>query len=171
VLAACERHTGHRPTVAEQQAATVENYLALRRLAPDLPIVPTVQGDTYEQYMACADLFAAAGVDLARAPVVGVGSLVGRPAEQIERIGAGLHARGIHALHGFGVKGRGIDACAHQMTSADSAAWSYAGRREPLADCVHAARSCAHCARYALLWRDRTLGQIGRAQPQLSFAM
>lgn len=170
VLAAIEKHTGVRPTVRELQAATVENYLTLVRLAPDLPIAPTLQGVTYEDYLACADMFEAAGVDLAALPVVGVGSLVRKQPEAIERIATGLRSRGLVRVHGFGVKGRGIDVAAHQMQSTDSQAWSFAGRMNPLPDCTHRASSCAHCARYALLWRGETLARFEAGSPQLSFA-
>lgn len=163
--------TGHRPSVAELQSATVANYLRLREIAPDLPIAPTVQGDTFADYLACADLFAVHGVDLAAEPVVGVGSLVGKTPGFIDAVALALTERGITRLHGFGVKGSGLDAAGHRMASVDSTSWSYAGRRRPLADCQHKARSCAHCARYALAWRAETLARLGGNSPQLAFAI
>lgn len=168
---AIEATTGVRPSVADLQAATVANYLRLREIAPDLPIAPTIQGDTFEDYLACAAAFTDAGVDLTSLPVVGVGSLVGRAPAFIERVAAALHDRGIDRVHGFGVKGPGIAAAGHHLATCDSTAWSYAGRRRPLADCTHKATSCAHCARYALAWWRETCARIERTAPQLTLAI
>src|SRR5947208_244971 len=43
--------------VAEHLHRTVENYLTLRRLAPDLPIIPVVQGWRLPDYLACLELY------------------------------------------------------------------------------------------------------------------
>lgn len=163
--------TGEYPSVAELQSATVANYLRLRDIAPDLPIAPTIQGDTYDDYMACVDMFTGAGVDLASLPVVGVGSLVGKPPALIERVATSLHHRGVTRLHGFGVKGAQLDAAGHQMATTDSNAWSFAGRMRPLADCTHKSKACAHCARFALQWREATLARMERGDHQLGFAI
>jgi hypothetical protein len=65
-------------TVAEHQRRTVENLLTLRSLAPDLPIIPVLQGWTADDYHRCADLYEQAGVDLTAEPVVGVGTVCRR---------------------------------------------------------------------------------------------
>lgn len=171
VRRAIEAVTGRMPEVAELQAATVANYLRLRELAPDLPIAPTVQGDTYEDYLRCVDLFAAHGVDLTALPVVGVGSLVGRTPGFLDRLGTGLRQRGIVRVHGFGVKGRGLDAAGHHLVSADSTAWSFAGRRDRMEGCTHRAPGCQHCPRYALRWWRRTCARVEAGQPQMSLAI
>lgn len=162
--------TGEEPTVEALQADTVANYLRLVEIAPDLPIAPTIQGDRFEDYVRCADMFEAAGVDLASLPVVGVGSLVGKPPALIERVATALHSRGIYSIHGFGVKGRGIDAAAHNMASADSLGWSFSGRMNPMVGCTHRSKSCAHCPRYALAWWRETVDRVEFGEPQLSFA-
>ena len=54
--------------VTEHLHRTVANYLTLRHLAPDLPIIPVVQGWRLADYLACLDLYASAGVDLAGLP-------------------------------------------------------------------------------------------------------
>lgn len=167
-LAKIEHVTGVRPDVQDQLTGTVANFVLLRDLAPDLPIVPTVQGASYEDYLRCADLFAEAGVDLAAEPVVGVGSLVGRAPWEIERIATGLQGRGITRLHGFGVKGLGARAAGHQLASVDSSTWSYEGRKRPLPDCPH--EQCQNCARYALRWWHEQLGSFDGPQ-QLAFAI
>jgi hypothetical protein len=167
-FAAIKAATGRRSTVTEHQERTVENYLRLRDLAPDLPIAPSLQGVTYDDYLTHAAMFGAAGVDLAALPVVGVGSIVRHGPAAIERLTTGLNQAGIRRLHGFGVKAQGLAAAAHGLASADSMAWSFAGRMTPLPGCSH--RSCAHCPRWALLWRDRVLAAAaGPQQMGLAF--
>lgn len=163
-----EAVTGVRPSVDDQIIATVENFLYLREIAPDLRIAPSIQGRTYDDYMLCADLFEVAGVDLTAEPVVGVGSLVGKAPEEIERIALGLQARGITRLHGFGVKGKGVAAASHALASADSLGWSFQGRRNPLPDCPHP--QCQNCPRYALRWRANLLDAM-EGPRQLAFAI
>jgi hypothetical protein len=46
-----QRLVGTHLSVAEHQAHTVTNYLQLRTLAPDLPIVPVLQGQTRDAYL------------------------------------------------------------------------------------------------------------------------
>lgn len=167
-LDAIERETGVRPEVIELLQATVTNLLRLRELAPDLPIAPTIQGDTVDDYLLCADLFAAAGVDLTAEPVVGVGSLVGKKPRDVERIATLLHDRGITTLHGFGVKGEQLPIAAHGFATADSMAWSKKGRFEPYFDCPH--KGCQNCPRFALDWWHETVGTAAGPQ-QLAFAI
>ena len=54
------------------------SYLELRALAPHLPFIPVVQGWHLADYLACVDLYRAAGVDLARVPLTGLGSVCRR---------------------------------------------------------------------------------------------
>jgi hypothetical protein len=50
----------------------VVNFVQLRDMAPDLPIIPVVQGFTPDEYRRCADLYwTLAGVDLTTADRVG----------------------------------------------------------------------------------------------------
>ena len=65
-------------SVAEHQRRTVDNYLALRDLAPDLPFAPVLQGWHQDDYLRVADLYARRDVDLQREPVVGLGSVCRR---------------------------------------------------------------------------------------------
>jgi hypothetical protein len=70
------------------------------------------------------------------------------------------------ALHGFGIKTKGLGTYADRLVSADSMAWSYVARRQPpLPGCVH--RNCANCPRWALQWRDRLLSRIATQQLSL----
>jgi len=113
-----------------------------------------------------ADLYAAAGIDLAAEPLVGLGSVCRRQATaEAHQIITALHARGITRLHGFGVKILGLARYGHLLASADSLAWSEDARRRghPMPGCpphrpgcpprcrAHHA-NCANCLRYALHW-------------------
>lgn len=140
----------------EHQALTVDNFLHLRELAPDLPIVPVLQGFEYRDYQVCVDLYERAGVDLTQENVVGLGSVCRRQAtEEIDLIASMLHSRGIK-LHGFGVKTHGLASYAPCLASADSLAWSYGGRKTK--PCRHGrGQSEANCIDYALAWRERVM--------------
>src|SRR5439155_14007202 len=71
-----QRFVGTHLSVPEHQRRTVANYIELCDLAPDLDIIPVLQGDTPDAYMRCLDLYrTAAGIDLTTVPRVGVGSI------------------------------------------------------------------------------------------------
>jgi hypothetical protein len=154
-------------TVAEHQRRTVTSLLDLRDLAPEVWWLPVLQGYTTTEYLACADLYAAAGIDLPAEPLVGLGSVCRRQATaEAHQIITALHARGITRLHGFGVKILGLRRYGHLLASADSLAWSEDARRRarPMPGCpahrpscpprcrAHHA-NCANCLRFALAWR------------------
>lgn len=141
-------------TVAEHQRRTVENYLELRRLAPEIRFIPVLQGQSLDDYQCCAAMYAAAGVDLADAPVVGLGSVCRRQAtDEIREIVEHFAGQGLR-LHGFGVKVRGLSEYGHLLTSVDSMAWSFhARRRPPLPGHTH--KNCANCPEYAYAWYRR----------------
>ncbi len=147
------------------QRATVANLLELRELAPDLDFVPTLQGWTPAEYLRCAELYEAAGVDLGAEPVVGVGSIAARHASSdvMEVLVALSHLD--LSLHGFGVK-TGLVRYSRFLASADSFGWSFrARRREPLPGCTH--KKCNHCLKWALLWREELLERLGAEQMSL----
>lgn len=151
-------------TVAEHQELTIENYLKLTALGPDLPFIPVVQGFTLDDYHQCVDLYYQAGVDLAAQPLVGIGSVCRRQGtSEASHIIRSVADRDIR-LHGFGLKLQAIDRLADVLTSADSMAWSFDARRAArLHGCSH--KSCANCLRYALRWRDKVERRHG--QPRL----
>jgi hypothetical protein len=144
---------------------TVENGLALRAAAPELPIKYVVQGWAIEDYEYCCSLYEAAGVDLAAESLVGVGSVCRRQsADEIAEVFRVLHGRGLK-MHGFGVKTRGFEKYAQYLTSADSLAWSYQARRHqaPMPGCEGRGHiNCANCLRWALTWYDRRVAQLDR---------
>jgi len=74
-----QRFAGTHLSVTEHQRRTVANYARLRDLAPDLPIIPVVQGSTPDEYRRCQDLYwSMLRLDLSTAPRVGVGSICRR---------------------------------------------------------------------------------------------
>ncbi|MEV4116321.1 hypothetical protein [Nonomuraea sp. NPDC049695] len=136
----------------EHQRLTTENLLLLRSLAPELPIVPSLQGWTPGEYRRHRRMYAAAGIDLREEPLVGLGSVCRRQAsipihfliKELAEDGIRLHA------YGFGIPG--LSMSGHHLVSADSQAWSLNARRNPggFPQCTH--RSCSYCPRWALAW-------------------
>jgi hypothetical protein len=153
-------------TVGEHQARTVENFLLLGEIWPgesdaECPFMPVLQGWTLADYERCADRYAAAGVVLEDYPVVGLGSVCRR--QDSEQIGAIVSAfTPQYAVHGFGVKTGGLLRYGYRLTSADSLAWSYAGRREPPM-AGHPHKNCANCLQFAARWRERVLAAVAAA--------
>lgn len=166
----CEDHilarTGY--DVFTHRLLTVTNYIDLRSLAPDLPFVPVLQGYTVDDYLRCADMYDALGVDLTAERVVGVGSVCRRQAtREIEGLMLALSTLGLQ-LHGFGVKIEGLTIYGDLLASSDSLAWSATARRQRirLPGCTH--QTCANCDRYALRWRERVLVECGGRQQHLA---
>jgi hypothetical protein len=147
-------------SVREHQERTVTSYLELRSLAPELPIIPVVQGWQLADYLRCVGLYTSAGVDLAALPVVGLGSVCRRQStDEIAVIVETLAAAGIR-MHGFGVKTAGLHLYGQRLASADSMAWSYAARRQPPLPDHTTHKNCANCLDYATRWRSRILSGI-----------
>jgi hypothetical protein len=149
------------------QRLTRDNYLELTELAPEIRFIPVLQGQTLEDYDYCDQLYREAGVDLAQASVVGLGSVCRRQAEsEIEEIVDHFHAKG-YRLHGFGVKTLGLGRYGPKLVSADSLAWSEDARRrqKPGTGFVHhpgrSARhsNCANCPDYAVWWHQRLVNK------------
>lgn len=147
-------------SVAEHQRRTVENFIELRDLAPELPWAPVLQGWERDDYLRCWALYDKVGVDLAAEPRVGVGSVCRREfSAQALAIFERLQPL---RLHGFGLKLRGLERSAHLLTSADSMAWSYGARNRKLCDQPHTrgGLSCANCYTWAMQWRDRVVPKL-----------
>lgn len=151
-------------SVVEHQRRTVENFVELRRLAPELPIMPVLQGWLIEDYLCCVDRYAAAGIDLTDEPIVGIGSVCRRQAsDEIASIVERLSALGLR-LHGFGVKADGLERYGHWLASADSMAWSFRGRY--VQGCGHRlpgqrpVASEANCLTFARHWRRHVVSGL-----------
>lgn len=143
-------------TVEEHQRLTVSNFIELRALAPDLPIIPVLQGWDRGDYLRCAEMYESLGVDLAAEPLVGLGSVCRRQAtSEVGRIVSDLQSMGLR-LHGFGCKIEALRSYGHWLASADSMAWSFAGRQ--VRPCpVRPVSSCANCLHFALEWRANVI--------------
>ncbi len=138
-------------TVELHQARTIQSLVDLRSIAPEIPWLPVLQGFTRGEYLHHVESYARAGVDLAREPLVGVGSICRRQATgEAEDILRELQSLGIR-VHGFGLKKQGLARTASVLASADSMAWSFDARRKPKQKgCQHP--KCNNCLVYALNW-------------------
>ena len=144
-------------TVAEHQSLTTQNYLDLKEIAPNLPFIAVIQGQTLSDYLNHIQQFKDAGVDLTQHDTVGIGSVCRRQAtSEIVPIVTEIAAKGIK-LHGFGMKTAGLEQVGHLMHSADSMAWSFGARmsnyKRP--DCTHKAPRCSDCLVYAQEWHAK----------------
>lgn len=151
-------------TVREHQRRTVGNYLDLKSIDADLPLIPVVQGQTVKDYLHCVDLYSRAGIDLRVMERVGVGSICRRQGEpELTEILTTLGMLGLR-LHGFGLSSRGVLACWPYLASCDSMAWSYAARARANGGaqwregCTH--RACNYCLTFAMEWRAQLLAQL-----------
>ncbi|AEL19734.1 queuine tRNA-ribosyltransferase [Mycobacterium phage Kratio] len=151
-------------SVVEHQRRTVANYVDLCGRWADVsdtevPFMPVLQGYAVEDYLRCMDMYAAAGVDLTRVPLVGVGSVCRRQhTDEIRAVFEAILSRdpGL-PVHGFGVKSLGLRVYGDLLTTADSMGWSYNARKNaPLAGCTH--KSCSNCMAWALRWRKNIVG-------------
>ena len=150
-------------TVEEHQRRTVANFVRLQQLwsegddpdrHPEPPYMPTVQGQSVEDYLRCWDMFGEAGVDLSNYPSVGVGSVCRRQhTGEIREVLEALRDRDSEVpLHGYGVKTLGLRIYGDLLASSDSLGWSMNARKNPrLPGCTHA--TCSNCLRWALRWR------------------
>lgn len=146
-------------TVEDHQRRTVDNFCALRSMAPDVPWMPVLQGWTIDQYVHCMEMYGHAGINLWDEPTVGVGSICRRQATADAHEIIRLFSDGGLRLHAFGFKTDGLIECADSLVSADSMAWSYLARHDAaLSECKHA--TCAGCDRYAMIWYNDLIETI-----------
>ncbi len=150
-------------SVLDHQRRTIDNYLHLTQLAPEINFIPVLQGYEPADYLRCIGAYQQAGVDLLAAPLVGVGSVCRRTrVAEVEAVFVTIAGAGLSALHGFGIKIKGLARVADYLQSSDSMAWSYhARRRPPLVGHTHL--NCANCLDYALQWRTRLVADSLRA--------
>ena len=149
-------------TVVEHQRRTVDNYVLLRQLAPELPFIPVIQGWTAASYLHCVQLYADAGVDLRAEPVVGIGSICRRTSPTaVWRVVETLHSAGLRGLHGFGVSVSALPVVFELLASSDSQAWSQAARYENDV-CPHERTDCRNCLHRGLEYRDDLAATVAR---------
>jgi len=156
-------------TVAEHQRRTIDNFIELRALAPDLPIVPVLQGWQASDYLEHIAAYAAAGVELAKESLVGLGTVCRRQATAaaMRIVHTVVTAVPAIRIHGFGFKVQGLALLGGHLASADSLSWSFQARRNPGIDGHEALhRNCANCITYALEWRGRLIERLAAATAQ-----
>jgi len=146
-------------TVADHQRLTIQSYLDLSALAPEIEWLPVLQGWQRGDYLDHVRQYERAGVRLEVLPLVGLGSVCRRQDTLMaEELIAELSRAGL-AVHAFGIKTRGLRRVAHLLESSDSLAWSTRARKaSALPGCTH--EHCNNCLRFALRWRQRVLDVI-----------
>lgn len=153
-------------TVHEHQRLTIESVKTLRRLLGDLvDVLAVITGDTPEDYERHIEMYSAAGIDLTREKLVGVGALLGRPSGEVARIVRALHAAGVTRMHGFGLKTGSLALIGHLLASTDSTDWQREGRYD-VGLCRHEGsrvRWETNCPEYAREWRARQQEIAARA--------
>lgn len=147
--------------VIDHQTATVDNFIELRSIAPEVPWIPVLQGFSSDDYIRCIDMYYNAGINLNDFQVTGLGSVCRRQAtEEIIEIVERIINYGIIRLHGFGVKQTGLMQLGGLLTSCDSMAWSYNARYKRIRLPHHYHENCANCMIYAIDWRREMLDRI-----------
>jgi len=120
-------------TVADHQRRTVDNYLELRAIAPDVLWAPTLQGWTMGDYLEHIEMFYRAGVNLHALPRVCVGTICKRKKRYLMQSALTLraiHSEGLHNLHAFGAHLDLLKMSSDVLVSSDSTAWSTHARKE-----------------------------------------
>jgi hypothetical protein len=136
-------------SIKQHQERTIDSYLELSALAPEVPWLPVIQGWAMADYWRHVDQYRKRGVELLYA---GVGSVCRRQGTaEAETIMRTLTSDGTR-VHAFGFKKRGLAQCASILASADSMAWSYDARRKPPLPGCTTHINCANCIKYALMW-------------------
>lgn len=158
---------GTRLSVEEHQRRTIASYQRLLDLAPELPWAPVLQGWAYGDHLRHLEMYEAAGFNLAKVPIVGVGSICRREAPlRAGQIIDDLADEGLR-LHGFGFKKDGLRSVAGVLASSDSLAWSYAARRNRAENTGCDKNSCNNCFHFAREWLDelRESIELERLEP------
>lgn len=157
-------------TILEHQHLTVQSYLELKNLAPEINWLPVLQGWELKDYLFHMDLYQDYGVDLKSFNLVGIGSVCRRQAtKDAEEIIKRVNYEGIR-LHGFGFKILGLKNVSDVLYSSDSMAWSFDARRSaPLPGCrTHI--NCANCHRWAIRWYEKVMENVNETgQRELPF--
>lgn len=154
-------------SVKDHQILTIDNYLYLKGNAPEIPWTPVIQGWEPSQYEEHVKMYSSVGVDLTKNKLVGIGSVCRRQHTfEIECLIKKLHSQGLK-LHGFGFKLLGLKKVADYLESADSLAWSFAGRRSPPLE-GHKHKNCANCKDFALLWRNKLMQTLSEEQQKFN---
>jgi hypothetical protein len=160
-------------TVDEHLSRTVASVIELRELITGTDVLDVVTGNTLADYLRHVRMYADAGIDLTDGRLVGVGALVGRPADEAADIIRALYALGITRMHGFGLKGDVLALVGPLLESVDSASWSMGGRLRG-GRCTHAGSGVKweqNCPVRAKSWGADQEAIAAGAFVQLAFAI
>lgn len=162
-----------KKTIRQHHDLTVDNFIELRTLAPELPIIPALQGWDVKDYFQHIDLYLKRGINLQNEVTVGMGSFCRRASFQsIQSMVAQLHEYGLK-MHGFGVKQDGLKIFGNYLQSSDSMAWSFTARRASGRLCGHNhnAQKCSGCWEWATHWANKTVSKINTVPIQLEMIL
>jgi hypothetical protein len=170
----CEPHMLNKTgfTVEKHQHLTCSNFARLRQLAPDVPIIPVLQGWEPDDYRRHVDMYGQYGIRLRDYSTVGLGSFCRRAnVNGVRELVIELKAEQLK-LHGFGLKKDGLTLFRDHLVSSDSMAWSFTGRiagRQGIHLCgrPHRAKGCGDCWDWAQTWADRVAATQQTAHPLL----
>lgn len=160
----------HKEAVRWHQVATVESWLTLTQIAPEMPWAPVLQGWTVEDYGNHVRMYDDADPTWRQSTTIGVGSVCRREGTiTAEHIFRSLASQGLGGrLHAFGAKIGGVSRYADVLGSSDSLAWSSNARykREPICSPKATHKTCANCILWAEEWRQKVLDAIARNEGQ-----
>lgn len=147
-------------SVFEHQIRSIQSYEELKSVSPEIPWMPVLQGFEKHEYINHVEMYLKRGIDLRFVPIVGVGSICRRQhTKEAEDIVKTLSNVGIK-IHGLGLKKTGLRKVFNFISSADSMAWSFAGRRSPPLPGHTTHKNCANCVEFAVQWREKLLNYI-----------
>lgn len=176
---ACERdvNLGIMATNQERIDATIANDIALRALAPDLPWLSVLQGNTFEER--AYDLERRRILGIPPTGYVGLGSVCGRPPVESRQVVKFYIDRlpGVQ-YHGFGFHSQALDddEVANAVKSWDSYAWNWGkgakGKDRPLELCKQPGeRYTEFTKRLALFyWQNTVMPRLNQIRQLSLFA-
>jgi hypothetical protein len=142
-------------SVKEHQKRTTRSYLELRSMG--VPVIPVLQGLASVEYYDHVEEYMKAGVNLRRAPMVGLGSIKMKASLPLSVLISSLKQDGIK-LHGFGLGLKSLEYfAASGVASADSTAWSVGARKRPMESGGDQNSLAA-----ALQWREEIFAKLER---------
>jgi hypothetical protein len=116
-------------TVLDHQKLTIESWHELRHRAGRVQWLPVLQGVTTDDYLRHLEMYEESGTPLVLEPLVGVGSVAPRQAEdEVVDLMVALQGLGLK-LHAFGIKLQGVRRLLPYLQSSDSMAWSWHARK------------------------------------------
>lgn len=154
--------------VATHQRLTVRNFRELRDLLGEL-VIPVLQGWTVDDYQRCLQLYDQAGVDLTAEPLVGIGSICRRGADDaVVRVIDTIARAGVRC-HAFGVRTRAMQRAADLLVSCDSMAWSRAARHRQGERGPCGKRGCQNCLHAAIEWHAAQVARLNHERLELTY--